>query len=149
MNSRYDEEQTVSMARTRRRAYARTRLNLEILGIAAVALAVFCGIALAVPHHSGAIGAWTAAELRRLLGGAAPLFPVLVVLAGAIVFLEINVPRMIAGLGTSALAYFLILTAMFGAGGPKRGGVVGANIFWALHALVGGLGAWILLSVAL
>ncbi len=137
------------MARTRRRAYARTRLNLEILGIAAVALAVFCGIALAVPHHSGAIGAWTAAELRRLFGGAAPLFPVLVVLAGAIVFLEINVPRMIAGLGTSALAYFLLVTAMFGAGGPKRGGIVGANIFWALHALVGTVGAWILLFVAL
>jgi DNA segregation ATPase FtsK/SpoIIIE, S-DNA-T family len=138
-----------SATHRRRRAYARTRLNLEIVGIAAVALAVFCGIALAAPHHSGAIGGWTAAELRRLFGGAAPLFPVLVVLAGAIVFLEINVPRMIAGMGTSALAYFLIVTAMFGAGGQKRGGIVGANIFWALHALVGTVGAWILLSVAL
>lgn len=137
------------MARTRRRAHARTRLNLEILGIAAVALAVFCGIALAVPHHSGAIGGWTAAELRRFFGDAAPLFPLLVALVGAIIFLEINVPRMIAGLGTSALAYFLIVTAMFGAGGAKRGGIVGANIFWALHALVGSIGAWILLSVTL
>ncbi|MGA7354132.1 MAG: DNA translocase FtsK [Candidatus Cybelea sp.] len=137
------------MARTRRRAYARTRLNLEIVGIAAVALAVFCGVALAVPHHSGAVGGWTAAELRRLFGDAAPLFPVLIALFGAIVFLEINVPRMIAGLGTSALAYFLLVTAVFGAGGPHRGGVVGANIFWALHALVGSVGAWILLIVAL
>jgi len=137
------------MARTRRRAYARTRLNLEIVGIAAVALAVFCGVALAVPHHSGAIGGWTAVELRRLFGDAAPLFPVLIALFGAIVFLEINVPRMIAGLGTSALAYFLLVTAVFGAGGPHRGGVVGANIFWALHALVGTAGAWILLIVAL
>ena len=137
------------MARTRRRAYARTRLNLEIVGIAAVALAVFCGVALAVPHHSGAIGGWTAVELRRLFGDAAPLFPVLIALFGAIVFLEINVPRMIAGLGTSALAYFLLVAAVFGAGGPHRGGVVGANIFWALHALVGTAGAWILLIVAL
>ncbi|HTA53470.1 MAG TPA: DNA translocase FtsK [Candidatus Acidoferrales bacterium] len=137
------------MARTRRRAYARTRLNLEIVGIAAVALAVFCGVALAVPHHSGAIGGWTAVELRRLFGDAAPLFPVLIALFGAIVFLEINVPRMIAGLGTSALAYFLLVTAVFGAGGPHRGGVVGANIFWALQALVGTAGAWILLIVAL
>ena len=63
------------MARTRRRAYARTRLNLEIVGIAAVALAVFCGVALAFPHHAGAVGGWTAAELRRLFGGAAPAFP--------------------------------------------------------------------------
>jgi DNA segregation ATPase FtsK/SpoIIIE, S-DNA-T family len=137
------------MARTRRRAYARTRLNLEIVGIAAVALAVFCGLALAFPHHAGAIGSWTAAELRRLFGGTAPLFPVLVALLGAFVFLEVNVPRMIAGLGCSALAYFLIVTAMFGAGGAKRGGIVGSNIWWALHALVGGVGAWIVLSVAL
>ena len=137
------------MARTRRRSYARNRLNLEIVGIAAVALAVLCGVALALPHSSGAIGGWIAAELRRLFGGAAPLFPVLGVLIGAIVFLEINVPRMIAGLGSSALAYFLIVTAMFGAGGPKRGGLVGANIFWALHALVGTIGAWIVLSAGL
>ncbi|MGB8909932.1 MAG: DNA translocase FtsK [Candidatus Cybelea sp.] len=137
------------MARTRRRAFARTRLNLEIVGIAAVALAVFCGVALAFPHHAGAVGGWTAAELRRLFGGAAPLFPVLVALFGAIVFLEVNVPRMIAGLGSSALAYFLIATAMFGAGGPKQGGVVGSNIWWALRSLVGNAGAWILLSVAL
>jgi S-DNA-T family DNA segregation ATPase FtsK/SpoIIIE len=137
------------MARTRRRAFARTRLNLEIVGIAAVALAVFCGVALAFPHHAGAIGAWTAAELRRLFGGAAPLFPVLVALFGAIVFLEVNVPRMIAGLGSSALAYFLIANAMFGARGPKQGGLIGSNIWWALHSLVGNAGAWILLSVAL
>jgi len=137
------------MARTRRRASARTRINLEIVGIAAVALAVFCGVALAFPHLAGAVGGWTGAELRRLFGGAAPLFPVLVALLGAIVFLEVNVPRMIAGLGSTALAYFLLIDAMFGAGGPRRGGVVGSTIWWALHALVGNLGAWILLSVAL
>ncbi len=56
---------------------------------------------------------------------------------------------MIAGLGSSALAYFLMLAAIFGSGGPKRGGVVGADIWWALHALVGNVGAWILLSLAL
>ena len=137
------------MARTRRRAFARNRLNLEIVGIAAVAFAVLCGLALAFPHHAGSVGSWTADMLRRLFGGAAPLFPVLVALLGGIVFLEVNVPRMIAGLGISALAYFLILDAMFGSGGPKRGGAVGSDIWWALHALVGGLGAWIVLSVAL
>jgi DNA segregation ATPase FtsK/SpoIIIE-like protein len=140
------------MARTRserRRGYARTRLNLEIIGIVAAALAVFCGVALAFPHYAGAIGGWTAAELRRLFGGAAPLFPALVALLAGIVFLEVNVPRMIAGLGTSALAYFLLIAAMFGAGGVQRGGTIGATIWWALHALVGTVGAWILLSVAL
>jgi DNA segregation ATPase FtsK/SpoIIIE, S-DNA-T family len=140
------------MARTRqrsRRALARTRLNLEIVGIAAVALAVLCGIALAAPHYAGSIGGWIAAELRWLFGNAAPLFPVLILLFGAIVFLEVNVPRMIAQLGCSALAYFLVVDAMFGAGGERRGGVIGANIWWALHALVGTVGAWIALWFAI
>ena len=140
------------MARTRperrRRANARTRLNLEIVGIAAIAIAVLCGIALAVPHHAGSIGGWTAEGLHRLFGAAAPLFPVLVALFGAIVFLEVNVPRIVAGLGSSALAYFLIITTMFGASGPMRGGVVGSNIWWALRALVGVPGGWILLGLA-
>ncbi|MFY9740087.1 MAG: DNA translocase FtsK [Candidatus Cybelea sp.] len=136
------------MARNRRRANARTRLNLEIVGLAAIALAVLCGIALAFPNHAGSIGGWAATELRALFGDAAPLFPVLVALIGGIIFLEINVPRMIAGLGSSALAYFLILDALFGARGWKHGGIVGTNIWWALHALVGGVGATILLSVA-
>ncbi|MGA2759870.1 MAG: DNA translocase FtsK, partial [Candidatus Cybelea sp.] len=65
-----------------------------------------------------------------------------------IVFLEINVPRMIAGLGSSALAYFLILDALLGARGWKHGGIVGTNIWWALRALVGGVGATIVLSLA-
>ncbi len=147
-NYRDDEEEIDSMARARRRANARARLNLEIVGITAIALAVLCGIALAFPHHAGAIGAWTAGGLRRLFGSGAPLFPVLFALFGAIVFLEVNVPRMIAGLGSSALAYFLIIDAMFGARGVAHGGVVGSNIFWALRALFGSAGAWILLGLA-
>ena len=140
------------MARNRpersRRRNARTRLNLEIVGLAAIALAVLCGIALAFPNHAGSIGGWAATGLRALFGDGAPLFPVLVALIGGIIFLEINVPRMIAGLGSSALAYFLILDAFFGARGWKHGGIVGTNIWWALHALVGGVGATIVLSVA-
>ncbi|HZV77922.1 MAG TPA: DNA translocase FtsK [Candidatus Babeliales bacterium] len=138
-----------SAANRRRRSSGRTRLNLEIVGLTAIALAVFCGIALAFPHHSGSVGGWTATALRRLFGGVAPLFPVLFVLLGAIVFLEVNVPQMIAGLGSSALAYFLIVVAMFGAGGQKSGGIIGSTIWWALRSLVGTAGAWILLSVAL
>ena len=136
------------MARSRRRANARNRLNLEIVGIAAIAVAVLCGIALAFPHHSGSIGSWTANGLRYLFGDSAGLFPALVAFVGAIVFLEINVPRMVATLGTSALAYFLIITAFFGVPGGKPGGVVGDDIWWALRSLVGNAGAMILLSVA-
>jgi S-DNA-T family DNA segregation ATPase FtsK/SpoIIIE len=137
------------MARNRRKATARGRINLEIVGIAAITVAILCGIALVFPHQAGTIGRETAGELRALFGGAAPLFPVLLALIGGIIFLEINVPRMIATLGTSALAYFLLFDALLGAGGVRRGGIVGANIWWALHELVGGAGATILLLVAL
>ncbi|HEY6484980.1 MAG TPA: DNA translocase FtsK 4TM domain-containing protein [Candidatus Cybelea sp.] len=136
------------MARSRRRANARNRLNLEIVGIAAIAIAVLCGIALAFPHHSGSVGAWTSNGLRYLFGDAAGLFPALVAFVGAIVFLEINVPRMVGTLGTSALAYFLIITAFFGVPGGKPGGIVGDDIWWALRSLVGNAGSTIVLSVA-
>jgi S-DNA-T family DNA segregation ATPase FtsK/SpoIIIE len=135
------------MARVRRKANAR-KLNLEIVGIGAIGLALLFGIALALPEHAGNIGRMTAGGLRHLFGGAAPLFPVLVALFGAIVFLEINVPRMIAGLGSAALAYFLMIDAAFGAGGPVRGGIVGGNIWWALAALIGNAGAWVVLVIA-
>ena len=86
--------------------------------------------------------------LKESHGATAPLFPVLVAILGAIVFLEVNVPRIIATWGTSALAYFLLAAAMFGAGGPARGGIVGADMWLALRSLVGVPGAWILLVLA-
>ncbi|HEV3092021.1 MAG TPA: DNA translocase FtsK 4TM domain-containing protein [Candidatus Cybelea sp.] len=136
------------MARSRRRASARARLNLEIVGISAIALGILCAIALAFPHHAGSIGAWTAKGLRSLFGDAAPLFPILVAFVGAIVFLEVNVPRMIATYGSSALAYFLMIAAFLGARGWTHGGSVGSNIWWALRSLFGGVGATIVLVVA-
>jgi S-DNA-T family DNA segregation ATPase FtsK/SpoIIIE len=136
------------MARARQRATARTRLNLEIAGIAALGFALLCGISLAIPHHAGSFGGWIADELRSLFGGAAPLFPVLIVLVGAIVFLEVNVPRMIAGLGSTAVAYFFIVDTALAASGVRRGGIVGADIWWALHALLGTAGGWIVLAIA-
>lgn len=137
------------MARNRRKATARGRINLEIVGIAAITVAILCGIALAFPHQAGAVGRETAGELRALFGDAAPLFPVLLALIGGIVFLEINVPRIIATYGSSALAYFLLFEGLLGAGGTRRGGIVGGNIWWALHALVGAPGATIVLLVGL
>jgi DNA segregation ATPase FtsK/SpoIIIE, S-DNA-T family len=138
----------MARARSERRRRARNRLNLEIVGIAAIALAVLCGIALALPHHAGSIGTGSAEMLRRLFGGAAPLFPVLILLFGAIVFLEVNVPRMIVAFGSTALAYFLILNAALGAGGLRRGGVIGSAMWSALRGLVGPAGAWIVIGVA-
>jgi DNA segregation ATPase FtsK/SpoIIIE, S-DNA-T family len=134
------------MARVRRKASAR-KLNLEIVGIAALSVALLCGIALAAPGATGNVGRALAGGLRELFGGGAALFPVLVALLGAIVFLEINVPRMFATLGSSALSYFLIITAALGASGPRGGGIVGAGIWSMLHSLLGTAGAWIVLVV--
>jgi DNA segregation ATPase FtsK/SpoIIIE, S-DNA-T family len=135
------------MARVRRKASAR-KLNLEIVGIAALAVALLCGIALAVPEHSGSAGHAVANGLRNVFGGAAPLFPVLIAVFGAIVFLEINVPRTIATSGTSALSYFLMIDAALGAWGQRSGGVVGYGIWSALHGLLGTAGAWVVLVLA-
>jgi DNA segregation ATPase FtsK/SpoIIIE, S-DNA-T family len=149
MNSQNDEEKKASMARARRKASAKRRLNLEIVGIAAFGLAILCGISLAIPHHAGNVGALIADGLHALFGGAAWLFPVLIALFGGIVFLEVNVPAMIAGLGSAALVYFLIVDAMFGAGGIPRGGYVGGSVWWALSRLIGVAGAWVVLVLVL
>jgi S-DNA-T family DNA segregation ATPase FtsK/SpoIIIE len=135
------------MARVRRKASTR-RLNLEIVGIAAVGLAVLFAVAVATPDHAGNAGRAIAGGLRHLFGGAAALFPVLAALFGGIVFLEINVPFMIARLGAAALAYFLMIDASLGSRGNARGGEIGAAIWWSLSTLVGVAGAWIVLSIA-
>ncbi len=133
------------MARVRRKAAAKTRLNFEIAGIAALGLAVLFGIALTLSAaNSGIVGSAAASTLRRLFGEAAGLFPVLIALFAAILFLEINVPRMMATLGLSALGYFLIIDAGLG----RSGGIVGADIRRGLVVLTGVLAARFLLVFA-
>jgi DNA segregation ATPase FtsK/SpoIIIE-like protein len=127
-----------------RRATATVRLNLEIAGIAALGVALLLAVALALPASSGAAGAATAHGLVAAFGAAAWLAPLVVALAGAIVFLEINVPRMIATFGIAALLYFAIVDAAFG----RRGGAVGTALGRGLHALVGDIGSAIVLVLA-
>jgi DNA segregation ATPase FtsK/SpoIIIE, S-DNA-T family len=145
MNSCVDDERKFPMARVRRKATAKTRLNFEIAGIAAIGLAVLLEIALALSRRGGAgiVGSATAHSLTWLFGDVAWLFPVLVALVGGIIFLEINVPRMMATLGSAASAYFLVTDAAFG----SRGGKLGASLWAGLQALVGVPGARILLGL--
>jgi len=131
------------MARGRRKARATQRLNLEIAGIAAFGAAVLLGIALAAPAHSGWIGAGTARITVALFGQAAWLVPAVIAIFGAIVFLEINVPRMIATLGAASFAYLLIVDAAE----DKRGGAIGGALAQALRALFGGTGEAIVLAL--
>ncbi len=71
----------------------------------------------------------------------------LVALVAAIVFLEINVPRMIASLGGAACAYFVLADVALAAAG-RDGGRLGGALHAGLRALVGDAGAWIVLVVA-
>lgn len=135
------------MARVRRRGGARKGLNLEVVGIVAFGLAVLFAIALLIPHRAGDFGA-VAAMLRHLLGNAAPLFPLLVAILGAIVFLEINVPRIITSFGSVAVAYFLLIDAALGSHGVRGGGTIGDSLWYGLQMVVGTTGAWIVLGVA-
>ena len=78
----------------------------------------------------------TASATVALFGQAAWLVPLVVAIFGAIVFLEINVPRMIATLGIASLAYLLIVDAAE----DKNGGIVGASLAHALRVLFGSTG---------
>jgi S-DNA-T family DNA segregation ATPase FtsK/SpoIIIE len=133
------------MARVRRKPSVTTRWNYEIAGIIALGIAILLAVSLIVsPAHTGILGVYTAAALHALFGYAAGWFPLLIALLATIVFLEINVPRMIATLGGAACAYFLIVDATFGA----NGGWLGHTLDAGLRALVGDVGAVIVLVVA-
>ena len=138
------------MARVRRKARAtkHTRLNLEIAGIAAFGVALLLGIALSAPSHSGALGVGVSHAFVAAFGGAAWLVPIVVAIVGGIVFLEINVPRMIGTLGFASVCYFFIVDALYAA----RGGALGRIFHGGLVALVGPIGAnvvLVLLAVAI
>jgi DNA segregation ATPase FtsK/SpoIIIE-like protein len=133
------------MARVRRKPSVTTRWNYEIAGIIALGIALLLAVSLIVPPaHTGLFGYYTALALHALFGRAAGWFPLLVALIATIVFLEINVPRMIATLGGAACAYFLIVDATFG----TNGGWLGRSLDAGLRALLGDVGAVIVLIVA-
>ncbi len=131
------------MARVRRKATAKSRLNFEIAGLCAMGIALLLAIALASPAHSGAAGAAAARALHAVFGEVAVVFPVLVAIAGAILFLEINISRTLATLGSAIAAYFLILAAAF----ASNGGVVGFALWSALRSLIGVAGARVVLAL--
>jgi S-DNA-T family DNA segregation ATPase FtsK/SpoIIIE len=135
------------MARVRRKTSAAMRWNLEIAGILALGFALLLGVALvAPPGRMGVIGGGIAFALHALFGVAAGLFVVLIALVAAIVFLEINVPKMIATLGGAACAYFIALDVALAASG-RAGGLLGDALDRALRALLGDAGVWIVLLV--
>jgi S-DNA-T family DNA segregation ATPase FtsK/SpoIIIE len=133
------------MARVRRKAAAATRLNFELAGIAALGFAILLAVAIVLPpERTGAAGAAAARAMRAAFGSGAGGFPLLIALIGAIVFLEINVPRMIATLGSASVGFFIILDTALG----PRGGLLGRALDGALIGLVGDVGEKIVLLIA-
>ncbi len=131
------------MARVRRRA-AKSRLNYEIAGMAAIGIAVLLAVALTLaPAHAGAAGAATARALHWTFGSAAGLFPVLIALFGAIVFLEINLPRIMSTFGVAALGYFILIDTSL----AKRGGFAGTELWRGLYALLGLTGSRVVIGL--
>ena len=114
-----------------------TGFNLEVLGITAFGVAILLGVALAFPTHSGHWGESTAHGLHRCFGATAWLFPLLIAVIGAIIFIEIDVPRLMATLGLASCGYFLIIVTAFG----TNGGAAGAALRHWLVGMVGGIGA--------
>jgi S-DNA-T family DNA segregation ATPase FtsK/SpoIIIE len=135
------------MARVRRKGGTKKGLNLEVVGIVAIGIAVLFALALAFPQYAGQAGRSVGATLHHLLGSGAPLFPLLIAVLGAIVFLEVNVPRLIVAFGSAAFAYFLLIDAIFGARGIRSGGAIGATMWSSLRGLIGAAGAWIVLGI--
>jgi hypothetical protein len=132
------------MARVRRKPSVTTRWNFEIAGIIALGVAVLLAVSLlAPPAHTGFLGVRTAAALHALFGMAAGWFPLLVALLATIVFLEINVPALMATFGGAAVGYFLIVDTMYG----TNGGWLGRALDSGLRALVGDVGTVIVLVV--
>src|SRR5947209_8944938 len=131
------------MARVRRRA-AKSRLNFEIAGMGAIGIAVLLAVALTLaPAHAGAAGAITARALHWTFGSAAGLFPVLIALFGAIVFLEINLPRIMATFGVAALGYFILIDTSL----AKRGGFIGSELWRGLSAMLGLTGSRVVIGL--
>jgi S-DNA-T family DNA segregation ATPase FtsK/SpoIIIE len=123
------------------------RWNLEIAGIVALGFALLLGIALVAPAgRTGAAGGATAFALHALFGAGAGLFVLLIALVAAIVFLEINVPQMIATLGGAACAYFVALDVVLAASGHD-GGLLGGALDHGLRALLGDAGVWVVVIV--
>jgi S-DNA-T family DNA segregation ATPase FtsK/SpoIIIE len=137
------------MARSRRNTGSSMRrsltgFNLEILGIAAFGFALLLGLALSFPASSGQLGASTAHALHVLFGATAWLFPMLIAVIGTIIFIEIDVPRLMAKYGMASCCYFGVLLTAFG----SAGGVCGTALREVLISLVGPPGAILTLFIA-
>ncbi|MDH4102715.1 MAG: DNA translocase FtsK 4TM domain-containing protein [Thermoleophilia bacterium] len=129
-------------SRVKRRKQRRTRSHHEneLLGLALLALGlVFCAI-LYLGLDGGAVGSWLADALQQVLGSAAYVLPIVLLVLGGLMLarsalLEVRPFRL--GVGVSFLGLMTLL-------GKDSGGWIGMAIGGTLAALIGETGAAII-----
>jgi S-DNA-T family DNA segregation ATPase FtsK/SpoIIIE len=121
-------------------------LNLEIIGIALLAIAVLLALALSLPQgRTGSLGPIVVAALRGGFGGGAWLAVALLAVVAVIVFLELHATRRLAFFALCALGEFLVLDGWLGLG--RHGGTIGNAIGGGFVWLLGPAGSHVVFAV--
>jgi S-DNA-T family DNA segregation ATPase FtsK/SpoIIIE len=133
--------------------------QLDLIGLALVAAAVFFAFLIWLGWDGGEAGGWAVDGLRRLLGAVHYIVPVALLAGGAILVLRDMLPA-VRPFRSGGLSLFAALTLALAAGtaglGPggsqvrwdadwvrPRGGVVGEALYWAVSTALGAVGAHI------
>jgi len=125
----------------------RLTLNLEIVGVALLAVAAYVALALWAPKSAGWFGPGLASTIGVWFGAAAWISVAGLIVVAVIIFLEIHVVRIMAFMAACAAGEFLALDAALGM--SSRGGAVGNGIAWGLSHVFGGGGAGIAIVFAI
>jgi len=125
-------------ARVRKRTKrARSHHDSELLGLALVALGLVLSAILYVGLDGGAVGSWLADTLRAVMGDAAYVLPLALLVVGGLMLARselLDVRPFRLGLGVSFLGLMTLL-------GRDSGGYIGLALGGALAGLIGETGA--------
>ena len=129
-------------SRVRKRKQRRTRSHHEneLLGLGLLALGLVLSAILYLGLDGGAVGSWLADALERVLGNAAYVLPVVLLVSGGLLLARsdlLDVRPFRLGVGVSFLGLMTLL-------GKDSGGWIGMAIGGTLAALVGETGAAII-----
>jgi len=125
----------------------RLTLNLEIVGVALLAIAAYLALALWAPKSAGWIGPGIASTVGAWFGAAAWISVAGLLVVAIIIFLEVHVVRIMAFMAACAAGEFLALDAALGM--SSRGGLVGNAIAYGLSHVFGAGGAGIAIVFAI
>jgi len=123
--------------RKRRRRTARSKHETELLGLGLAALGLVLAAILWVGLDGGAVGSWLADTLHSLLGDAAYVLPLALLVVGGLMLAKsdlLDVRPFRLGVGVGFLGLMILL-------GKDSGGWIGMALGGTLAALIGETGA--------